>query len=249
MKMKLLLMLIAGSLWLVGCSDNDLATEGVNLQMKAVASLSTINNGRTNAANLEFTEVLLGVKEIEFETMEEDDQEDIQDNNDGENDDGEDDNEEIEFRGSYIVDLIKGTSTPDLGLATLQPGVYEEIEIELGPVLLNNNSVFIAFTYTPDGGSPVKVEFSTKKEIEFEIEDNKNGYQLDANTLTNILVLLDLDVLFSSVDLSTAEADGDGVIRINDSSNSKLVLQILSKLDDSCEAGEDSDDDDDIDED
>ena len=63
------------------------------------------------------------------------------------------------------------------------------------------------------------------------------------------MVLLDLDVLLSSVDLSTAEADDDGVIRVNDSSNSKLALQILSRLEDSCEAGEDADDDDDIDED
>jgi len=246
--MKVLVLLIIGSLWLVGCSD-DPATEGVNLQMKAVTNLSTINNGRTNATDLVFNQVLLGIREIEFETLEEDDQEDSDDDNDGEDDDGEDDNEEIEFKGSYVVDLIKGTSTPDFGLASLQPGVYEEIEIELGPVLPNNNSIFIGFTYTPDGGSPVQVEFSTKKELEFEIEDDKSGYQLDANTLTNILVLFDLDVLFSSVDLSTAEADDDGVIRINDSSNSKLVLQILSRLEDSCEAGEDADDDDDIDED
>lgn len=248
MKMKVLLMLIMGSLWLVGCSD-DPATEGVNIQMKAVTNLSTINNGRTNATELEFNEVLLGVRELEFETLEEDDQENSDDDSDGEDDDGEDDNEEIEFKGSYVVDLINGTSTPDFGLATLQPGVYEEIEIELGPVLPNNNSVFIAFTYTPDGGTPVQVEFSTKREIEFEIEDEKSGYKLDANALTNILVLLDLDVLFSSVDLSTAEADDDGVVRINDTSNSKLVLQILSRLEDSCEAGEDEDDDDDIDED
>jgi hypothetical protein len=248
MKMKVLLMLILGSLWLAGCSD-DPATEGVNLQMKAVTNLSTIDNGRTNTTGLEFNQVLLGVRELEFETQEEDDQEDSDDDSDGDDDDGEDDNEDIEFKGSYVVDLINGTSTPDFGLATLQPGVYEEIEIELGPVLPDNNSVFIAFTYTPDGGTPVQVELSTKKELEFEIEHNKSGYQLDANTLTNILVLLDLDVLFSSVDLSTAEADDDGVIRINDTSNSKLVLQILSRFEDACEAGEDADDDDDIDED
>ncbi len=248
MRMKVLLMLIMGSLWLVGCSD-DPATEGVNLQMKAVTKLSTINNGRTNATDLEFNQVLLGVRELEFETQEEDDQEDSDDDSDGEDDDGEDDNEKIEFKGSYVVDLINGTSTPDFGLAELQPGVYDEIEIELGPVLPNNNSVFIGFTYSSDGGTPVQVEFSTKKEFEFEIEDDNSGYQLDANTLTNILVLFDLDVLFSSLDLSTAEADDDGVIRINDSSNSKLVLQILSRFKESCKAGKDDDDDDDIDED
>ncbi len=247
--MRVLAMMIMGSLWIVGCNSDEPAAEGVKLQMKAVTNLSTISGGRTSASDLEFTEVLLGVRELEFETQEEDDQEDSLDDSDGESDDGEDDNEEIEFEGAFIVDLINGTSTPDFGLATVQPGVYEEIEIEMGPILPNNNTVLIAFTYTPDGGAPVAVEFSTKKEIEFEIEDETSGYQLDANTFTNLLVLLDLDALFAGVDLSTATADDDGVIRINDTRNSAITQQILSNFDDSCEAGEDKDDDDDIDED
>lgn len=249
MKMRMLLILIVGSLWVGGCSNDDPAAEGVKLKMKAVTTLSEIN-GRTSATGLVFSEILLGVRELEFESLEEDDLEDSNDDSDGEDDDGEDDNEEIEFKGSYIVDLVNGTSTPDFGLADVQPGIYEEIEIELGPILPNNNSVFIVFTYTPDGGgSPVQVEFSTQEEFEFEIEDETTGYQLDANALTNLLVLLDLDALFAGIDLSEAEADDDGVVRINDSSNSGITQQILSNFEDSCDAGEDRDDDDDIDED
>lgn len=249
MKMRVLLMLIVGSLWVGGCNNDEPTAEGIKLQMRAVTSQSTIN-GRTSATGLKFSQILLGVRELEFETLEEDDLEDSNDDIDGDNDDGEDDNEEVEFEGSFVVDLINGTSTPDFGLASVQPGIYEEIEIEMGTILENNNSIFIAFSYTPDGGgSAVQVEFSSQEEIEFEIEDETTGFQLDANALTNMLVLLDLDALFSGIDLSTAVADEDGVVRINDSSNSGITQQILSNLEDACDAGEDDDNDGDIDED
>ncbi len=245
MKMRIQFALIVGGLWLAGCDKTNESPEGVALKMKAVTSSSTIN-GRTNATGLVFSQILLGVRELEFETLEEDDLEDINDDLDGANDDGEIDNEEIEFEGSYIVDLISGTSTPDFGQAGVQPGLYEEIEIEMGPVLADGNTVFIAFKYKPTGGDSVRVEFSTQEEIEFEIEDAA-GYQLDANALTNLLVLLDLDALFATVDLSLAEADVDGVIRINDTSNPAIAQQILASLEDSCDAGEDDNDDGDID--
>ena len=250
MKMRVLLMLIVGSLWIGACSDDEAAVkEGIKLQMKAVTNLSTIK-GRTSATGLEFSQILLGVRELEFETLEEDDMEDAEDDVDGESDDGEDDNEEVEFEGSFVVDLVNGTSTPDFGLATVQPGIYEEIEIETGPVLANDNSIFIAFSYIPDGGGdPIQVEFSSQEEIEIEIEDETNGIQLDANTLTNMLVLLDLDALFSGIDLSNAVADEDNVVRINDSSNPGIAEQILANLEDSFDAGEDDDNDDEIDED
>lgn len=249
MKMRVLLMLIVGSLWVGGCNNDEPTAEGIKLQMKAVTSLSTIK-GRTSATGLEFSQILLGVRELEFETLEEDDLEDSNDAMDGDNDDGEDDNEEVEFEGSFVVDLINGTSTPDFGLASVRPGIYEEIEIEMGPILENNNSIFIAFSYTPAGGSSaVQVEFSSQEEIEFEIEDETTGFQLDANALTNMLVILDLDALFSGIDLSTAVADEDSVVRINDSSNSGITQQILANLDDAFDAGEDDDNDDNIDED
>ena len=245
MKTKIILILIAGYLLMMGCSNDPIA-EGVTLKMKAVTNQSIIN-GRTSASDLVFNEILLGVRELEFETSEEDDHENSNDDIDGENEDGEDDNEEIEFKGSFVVDLINGTSTPEFGLADVQPGLYEEIEIELGPILPNNNSIFIAFTYTPVGGDAVQVEFSTQKEIEFEIENEKTGFQIDANVIHSLLVLIDLDTLFSDVDLSSATIDADGIIRINDSSNIKISNKILSSLEDACNAGEDNDHDDEID--
>jgi hypothetical protein len=51
MKMRVLLMLIVGSLWVGGCNNDEPIAEGIKLQMKAVTSLSTIN-GRTSATVL-----------------------------------------------------------------------------------------------------------------------------------------------------------------------------------------------------
>ncbi|MDH4091258.1 MAG: hypothetical protein OEV24_12360 [Cyclobacteriaceae bacterium] len=264
MKPKILFVLsglIACSLWIGGCNNDGPALEGVQLNMKAVTSLFTIPSGRIQESDLVFEQVFIGVTKVEFETSEEDDHENMDGNSSGDdgdddgNDDGDDDgnhdaddDNKAEFKGPFVVDLIAGTSTPEFGFGDVSPGHYDEIEIKLGPVLDNQNSVFIVFTYKPDGVNTTTVEFSTQKKIELEI-DEPGGYELDANTLTNILVLVDLDALFVDIDLSAADADQDGVIRINDTSNSKITEKILSMFDKSCHAGEDNDHNDEFDED
>lgn len=235
MKVKIQFLVLAiASLLVAACDNNgDPKLEGVKMQMKAVASSSTIN-GKTNVTGLTFTDVRLGVEEMEFETDEEDSDEDNS---------GEDDSEKVEFEGPYTVDLINGTSNPSFGLTDVATGVYNEIEIDVSPVMEDGNSIFIRFTY--EGKT---YEFSTTEELEIEIEDLA-GYTVDENTLTNMLVLINLDSLFSGIDLSGAVADEDGVVRINDTSNTEITDEILDQFEDSCDAGEDSDDDDDLDED
>lgn len=233
-KIQFLVLAIAG-LMVAACdsSSSDPKLEGVKMQMKAVASSSTIG-GKTSATGLTFTEVRLGVEELEFETDLEDSEEDNS---------GEDDSEKVEFEGPYTVDLINGTSNPSFGLTDVAGGVYDEIEIDVEPVMEDGNSIFIRFTY--EGKT---YEFSTTEDLEIEIED-LDGYTVDENTLTNMLVLINLDSLFAGIDLSTAVADEDGVIRINDTSNEDITDDILDQFEDSCDAGEDSDDDDDLDDD
>ena len=229
---------------LQSCSDSDdPSTTRVDLAMRATTQLSSFNAGRTQNSGLEFQEVLIGVTELEFETLEEKALEDS-----GEYDDGEDDSEEIEFEGNFVVDLINGTSTPDFGVSTILPGVYEEIEIEMEPILDGGNTMFVAFEFTPDGGTATRVEYSNSDDLEFEIERDA-GFTLDEGSLNKILVLFDLDALFNGVDLNAAEADNDGVIRINENSNASLAQAIENNLDEVLEAGEDDDDDGDFDDD
>ena len=234
------------------CGESvDPTKTNVKIEMKAVSKLNSLNAGaRVANSSIEFTEALVGVTEIELELKENDesndDSNDDNDHNfssDGKDDDSED---EIEFEGQFTVDLLKGTSDPDFGIADVIPGEYEEIEIEINPILDDGNSIFIAFTYQPDEGESIDVEFTSTGEFEIEIE-NDNGIILDGNSLNQLLILMDLDMLISGLDISNLEPDQDGIVRISDTSNSDINVKIQNKIDDSFEAGEDSDDDDEFD--
>jgi hypothetical protein len=243
-------LLVIASLLATSCNNedtNDPTMARVDLEIKATTALSTLNSARIQATGLSFDTVLLGVTELEFESLEENEMEAENDSLDGPEMDGEDDEEEVEFEGSYVVDLINGTSTPDFGIADLLPGVFEEIELKMGPVLEDGNSIYVSFTYTPDSASaPVRVIYSDTEEIEIEIE-NENGFNIDAASLHPILVTLNLDLLFADIDLSQTDVDADGVIRINPGSNTDLVEMITHRIEEGMEAGEDEDDDDEID--
>jgi hypothetical protein len=234
MKIQLVAFLMLAMAVLSGCDDSDSGEQGVKFKMKATTSGSQINpSGRTQGTSYTFEKALVGVRKVEFENDDDDDN---------------DDDFEIEFKGRYVVDLIAGTSNPEFGVSQIDPGLYNEIEIELGQFLEGGNSMFVAFTYQPSSGDPVKVEFSTKALLEIEIEDDK-GFVMKPDALSNILVMIDLDQLLSSVDLSQANVDSDGVIRINDSSNAALAQKIRSNVKDSCKSGRDDDDDDEWDDD
>ena len=250
MKTTVILFLIACCIMLGGCTESDApATARLQLEMKASTSLSKISSsGRSMASGLVFTEILIGVTELEFETLEEDQREEEDDAHDGEDHDGETENEEIEFEGEFAVDLIHGTSTPDFGIAEILPGVYDELEIEIGPVLEGGKSVLIAFEIPRQDADPLRFEYSYNGELEIEIERDA-GFHLDGGSLNQMLVLVDLDLLFGNIDFSQAVADADGIIRIHSTSNANLASLIAANIHAVFEAGEDHDGDDHIDED
>ena len=235
---------VAFSMILGACTESDTpASASVQLEMKASTSLSKISSSaRSMASGLVFREVLVGVTELEFETLEEDQQEE-----EGDEHDGEMENEDIEFEGEFAVDLIHGTSAPDFGTAEILPGLYEEMEIEIGPVLEGGKSVFIAFEIPRQNADTLKLEYAYSGELEIEIERDA-GFHLDGGSLHQMLVLFNLDLLFGNIDFSQAVADADGIIRIHSSSNADLALLIATNLHAVFEAGEDHDGDDLIDE-
>ncbi len=234
-------LLLAFGLMLESCTKNEPGLGNVKMEMKATTALSSINpGGRTMATDLVFTEVKVGVTEIELETLEENQKEDSGeiDDKDG---DGEDDNEDIEFEGEFVVDLLAGTSTPDFGVAEITPGVYEEIEMNLEPIMEGGLTMFIAFDYTPAGDTvAVRYEYSNNYSLEYELESD-TGIEISDATANQLLVVFNLDALFAGVDLDAATADSDGVVRINDSSNADLSAQIADNLDSVMEGGEDDD--------
>lgn len=239
MKSFLVALLLVVMLSVQSC-NTDPSLASVSLVMKASTNNSTIVAGRLANTELEFTEVRVGVTEIELETLEENESEDSDDIDD-DDDDGEDDNEEIEYEGRFTVDLIDGTSVPDFGIADLKPGLYEELEVEMEPIMEDGNTMFVAFNFTPEGSTEsIRYEYSNTYEMEFEIEDD-NGFQIDEAQINQLLIILDLDALFANVDLNTASVDADGVVRINSSSNQDLAQAIQQNLWSVLDGGEDED--------
>jgi len=221
------------------CNSNDPALSDIKLEMKAITANSTINpSGRVMNTGLVFTDVVIGVTEIEFETFEE---------NEAEDEDGEADDEEVEYEGNFVVDLIAGTSTPDFGAADLAPGIYEEMEIELEPILDGDITMLVAFDYTPAGAMEAyRYEYSTSAEMEYELEP-EGGFLLDEGALNQMLVLIDLDAMFANVDLDNVDVDSDGIVRINNTSNVSQAAQVAINLDSVMEGGEDEDGDGELD--
>lgn len=229
------------------CNSNDPALSNINLEMKATTANSTINpSGRVMNTGLVFTDVVIGVTEIEFESFEENEAEDSGEFEDAD-DDGEADDEEVEYEGNFVVDLIAGTSTPDFGVADLAPGIYEEMEIELKPILDGGITMFVAFDYTPAGGlEAYRYEYSTSAEMEYELEP-EGGFLLDEGALNKMLVLIDLDAMFANVDLDNVDVDSDGIVRINNTSNVSQAAQVAMNLESVMEGGEDEDGDGELD--
>lgn len=232
-----------------GCDDGDApGVANVSLKMKASTSLSkTSSSGRSMATGLVFSQVLIGVTELEFETLE-DQLEEENEANGGEDNHGGTEDEEIEFEGNFVVDLIHGTSTPDFGVAEILPGLYEEIEVEISPILEGGKSVIIAFEIPRQDADALRVEYSYSGELEIEIERDA-GFHFDGGSLHQMLVLFNLDLLFGNIDFSQAVADADGIIRIHAASNADLASLIMANFHAAFEAGEDHDGDDHIDED
>lgn len=239
-----LITLIATAIFFQSCTEDEVsaASNGqAKMEMKAVTTSGSVSNGRSLATGYTFTEVVVGVTEIEFETLEEEQNEEGED---GEEVEAED--EEIEYEGRFIVDLLAGTSNPDFGLAELATGVYQEIELEMEPILEGEQTARINFFFEDATTSDtIYVEFATSEELELEFE-NEAGFTIDGG-VNSILIQLDLDKLFAGIDFSNATVDEDGVIRINDDSNAAITDMLVDKLEDAMEAEEDEDEDEDED--
>ena len=236
MKRIILVALVAFSAILIqSCGeDGNIPTDAqASFEMRAVTGTSASAGGRVANTTYTFTEVFAGVTEIELETLEEDLEEE---------ENGEDENEEVEFEGNFIINLLTGTSDPDFGLSELLAGVYQEVEVKFENILEGDKTLLVNFNFNSEGATePTYVEFSTAEEFELEIE-NEAGFILDGGMVNSILVTLDLDVLFASIYFSSLVADEDGVIRINENSNSELMQEIVEKLEVALEAEEDNED-------
>lgn len=158
-----------------------------------------------------------------------------------------------EWKGSKVVDLFDASSV--IGDIVLDPGVYDEIELEIEAAKSQNATTpvfYLAGTYTDGEGTVIPIEITMNEDFKFEVE--KEGTTFDGTDDYSALVTLNLALLMSGVSESDLDAATltDGKLIVNKTSNPNIYLKIKSKIL-SCgdvkydHHGDDDDDDDDDD--
>lgn len=203
---------------------------GMNLSFKSkTVALKTLN-----AVSFDFSEALIGVHEIEIK-MESEEFNDSQSSEETEI--------EYDYDGDYVVDLLTGTSTPDLGFENFVPGNYNKIEAEIHNILDGGTkSISIKGVYTDIEAVEHEFEFSTSDLLEFEIESDA-GFYLEEGMVLDLVVKIDLAMLFNGVDFSQAVLNDLNVAIINDTTNSSLADIVKANLAQYSEIEEDFEDD------
>lgn len=210
---------------LLSCAGDEPASPGLRLRMKAFTRESMIS-GRKAHGMVTFQEARVGVTKVELTTPS------VQD----------DPETEAEYEGAFWVDLLAGTSEPDFETVGLVPGNYDKIEVDLSPLVPGGKTLLVRFIHDQD-----QFELSTTQALDLELEGLSALGLANVATPLDLLVLLDLDLLFQDITFDGLTPGNDGVIRINDTSNAGLLADILDNLKDACEAGEDEDRDGEID--
>ena len=122
----LLAIILALILLIVSCEPNESSSLArVKLGISAEGLTSNTSNGRI-AAEFQIDSALIALEEIELqqegEEFDDDAEYDSLEYHDGDNEEEDGDNEdelEFEFEGPFIIDLISGTSTPELPIAEI----------------------------------------------------------------------------------------------------------------------------------
>jgi len=191
------------------CSDDEDTTNQntgqVEFTMKGTNSSSS--SGRV-MSGLEITSATAAVTKIELES---------------ENDSIEN---ETEFEGEYTVDLLTGVSDPAFGLVEVSAQTYDEMEIEFGTFLEGDASIIVKGNYTNDSGETIPFEYSLKKELEIEIEND--GIEVSAGEVKEIAAELDFVTLFTNIDFGLVDSNADGLVIIDASINT-YVYNLISQ--------------------
>jgi hypothetical protein len=227
----------------VACSNDNTANDPALLSFKFEGVSTSISNGRV-ASQLEITEAQIGVTKIEFELEHEDEHHNSSSNDDdkqsGNDDNKSDDSEfELELKGNWVVDLLDGTSNPDLPVMSIDPGQFNELKIVLSPIIDGKYSVVYKANLTDDLGNQVPVEILLTSEIIFKVYDDA-GFVVSSEKLNEIIVKLELDKWLSGIDLSSLNVE-NGKIKISIDHNEGEIEKIKINIKDHCGSGSDDD--------
>lgn len=141
---------------------------------------------------------------------------------------GDDDELEIDIEGRFTVDLLTGTSNPEIPTTQIEPGTYHELELEFGDE--DRMAFDIRGTYTDTSGTSYDFTVSTIAELEFEIEAEGNGLVIPADYFVTLNVNFPVSTSLASLNWDSATIGTGNTIVINQQSNAALLAAFLQSL-------------------
>jgi hypothetical protein len=108
---------------------------------------------------------------------------------------------ELEMRGSFVVDLLAGASTPAISPLAVPAANYKKLKIRLEPARSGNvqdgdplkgNTLVVKGTYVLAGLSPRPFTLALRFDEDLELED-EDGLKMDPDRVEDILVSLKVD--------------------------------------------------------
>lgn len=129
----------------------------------------------------------------------------------------------FDFEGPYLVDIVQGTVTPEIGASTLAEGSYTQLKFKIDKVSATDEedaslvadlpvddpiigySMILEGSYTPDVGSIVPVSIKFTEDAEIEINPAGTGIAISNGTLTDIVVAFRLGSWFKGIDFTAVD--------------------------------------------
>lgn len=200
---------------LLSCESDYSYVTMVNLEIKATNTSIDLNASKksTTYENLEINSAIIGLERIELKLLEENE--------------NSDDNEYL-FEGPYVIDLLTKTNEPRLPLSEISPGTYTKFEAELYVRENLGYSIFISGTLLNETDRQ-KIIYTYAQTEDFKAE-NANGFEITEGMINDILVLIDMNTIFTGVDFSQASISEDNIIWINKESNNDLADLIEANI-------------------
>lgn len=210
-------------------TDPSQNTEFAKVSLKAKATYNSNSSKglslKSMNSNLEISDFLVNIKEVELEF----------DDDSWEGDKYYCSDDEIELKGPFELDLLGNEIT--FAFVELPQAQYEEIEFEFDKSSNSSSELFgktVLIKGTIDGFPFIFWhDFDEEVEIDFEDDDNDIIITQDNN---NITINFDLTGILAGVDFTTAQdGNGDGLIEISprdNDGNRAIANQIKNRIKD-----------------
>jgi hypothetical protein len=155
----------------------------------------------------------------------------------GENNDGANDTlgttgetPDITVPGPFSVDLSSGTAS--IGSFDVYPGTFKKVNFKLVPNSADpfwGKTIVISGLYTPQGGSAIPFTLKSDVNSQLQLPLANGGIVATSNSTVSLDIVIDLPVLFNSVDFSTATVS-NGQILIDSQNNAALLSSFETNL-------------------